>query len=501
MLKRNLIANFLGQGWGALMSLAFIPVFIRYLGMEAYGLIGLYAVLQSCLSILDMGMAPTLLREMARFTGGQHNTKSIHDLLRSVEIIAVGITIVIGVIAWISSNWIAREWLRSNTLPISTVSHAFAIMGIVTALRIPEGIYRSSLLGLQRQTLFNILNGLMSTVRWVGAIVVLATISASIQAFFIWQVIASLVTVAVFSIATYHCLPATTRNGRFSLDSLKDVRSFATGIFGTSLLVLLLTQVDKIILSKILPLQEYGYYTLASVVAGGLYLLVSPIIQAWSPRLSELHARGDIDGMTKAYHLGAQIVSVLMGSAAIVLIVFTEPILFIWTHDHELAQRSTQLVRLIAIGNLLNGLMWIPYQTQLAYGWTSLAIKINMVSVALIVPGILWASPRFGALGAAWAWVFLNAGYVLVGIHFMHSRILPNEKRHWYFNDCILPLLGSLTAAMLVNTLSGTSEPWKLTLLISIGIATTLLISSMLAPLVRAQIFSAISKLAAKPTI
>ena len=68
MLKRNLIANYLGQGWAALMGLAFIPLYIKYLGIEAYGLIGLFALLQAWLSLLDMGMTPTLGREMARFT-------------------------------------------------------------------------------------------------------------------------------------------------------------------------------------------------------------------------------------------------------------------------------------------------------------------------------------------------------------------------------------------------------------------------------------------------
>ena len=85
MLKRNLIANFLGQGWTALMGLAFIPLYIKYLGMEAYGLIGLFALLQAWLSLLDMGMTPTLSREMARFTGGSHSAQSIRDLLRSIE--------------------------------------------------------------------------------------------------------------------------------------------------------------------------------------------------------------------------------------------------------------------------------------------------------------------------------------------------------------------------------------------------------------------------------
>jgi len=59
------------------MSLAFVPLYIKYLGIEAYGLIGVFAILQAWLRLLDMGMKPAINREMARFTGGAHNAQSI----------------------------------------------------------------------------------------------------------------------------------------------------------------------------------------------------------------------------------------------------------------------------------------------------------------------------------------------------------------------------------------------------------------------------------------
>ena len=64
MLKRNLIANYIGQGWRFLISLAFVPLYIKYLGIEAYGLIGIFAMLQAWLGLLDMGMKPALGREI-----------------------------------------------------------------------------------------------------------------------------------------------------------------------------------------------------------------------------------------------------------------------------------------------------------------------------------------------------------------------------------------------------------------------------------------------------
>ena len=440
-LKRNLIANYLGQGWTALMGLAFIPLYIKYLGIEAYGLIGLFAVLQAWLALLDMGMTPTLNREMARFTGGAHSATSIRDLLRSIEWIALGIATLVGLGIWAASGWLASNWLRAENLPIDTVAEAFTIMGAVTALRFVEGIYRSCIVGLQRQVLFNAVNSVLATLRGLGAVGILIWVSLTIEAFFIWQGVISLLTLGVLTSVTYRALPKAERSGQFSMPALRGIARFAGGMMGITFLALLLTQVDKILLSKLLTLSDYGYYTLATVVAGALYMITGPITQAWFPRLSELHANNQQAELITKYHQGAQLVSVFMGSAAIIMIVFAEPILQLWTRDAELASHSATLLSLLAIGNLLNGLMWIPYQTQLAHGWTGLTTRINIVSVAIIVPAILWATPRYGAEGAAWVWVSLNAGYVLIGIHFMYRKILTSEKWRWYGYDVLLPLL------------------------------------------------------------
>jgi hypothetical protein len=67
-LRNNLIANVLGQGWSGLMNFVFVPVYIALLGIEAYGLIGLYASLQALYYILDAGMSATLNRELARYS-------------------------------------------------------------------------------------------------------------------------------------------------------------------------------------------------------------------------------------------------------------------------------------------------------------------------------------------------------------------------------------------------------------------------------------------------
>ena len=447
MLRQNLVANYIGQAWAALMGLAFIPLYIEYVGMEAYGLIAVYAMLVAWFAVLDMGITPTLGREMALFLGGGHTSHSIRELLRTLELVALSAALFTALSLALAAGWLSRHWLSAEDLSESVIREALSIMGCVMALRLLEGIYRSSIIGLQRQVVLNVINVVFSTLRSLGAVAVLVFISPTIKAFFLWQAAVSLISLIALAMTTYSTLPPPTGRARFSVSALKTVRRFAGGMIGITLLATLLMNVDKVLLSKLLTLAEYGLYALAAVAAGGLYMLIAPITQALFPKLCELQALGNQAALAKAFHQGAQLVSVVAGSAAMVLIFFAETFLRLWTQDGVIAAQAAPLLSTLMLGNLLNGLMWVPYQAQLAHGWTGLTVKVNFVAVLVVVPLVVLATQRYGAQGAAWIWVGLNAGYVMITMQLMHRRILISEKWRWYCNDLFLPLAAGGTCA------------------------------------------------------
>jgi O-antigen/teichoic acid export membrane protein len=448
VVKLNLFSNFIGQAWSALMGFAFIPLYIKYMGIESYGLIGIFALLTAWLGLLDIGMTPTLNREMGRYIGGIHTSKTIWDLLRSIEIIAFVISVLLGVSIYFGSNFLASTWLKVENIPLNNVVEAFTIMGIVTSLRFFESIYRSSILGLQKQVVFNIANSVIATIRGFGSLAVLIWVSPTISAFFIWQCIVSVISVITLRVITYKLLPKINFTPKFSFSVLKNVKTFAIGMILNMLLALLLTEVDKIILSKLLPLSEFGYYTLASIIATSLTILISPITQALFPKLSELVAKRDEVSLIKTFHQGSQLVSVLIGSAAMVLFFHSNLFLQIWIKDPITTIKSYKLLSFLVLGSLLNGIMWIPYYTQLAHGWTSLAAKINTVAVIVIIPAIYIVVPKYGAEGAALIWCILNAAYILIGMQFMFQKILINEKSKWFLNDVIFPISSALIISL-----------------------------------------------------
>ncbi len=446
-LKRNVIANYFGQGWTALMGLAFVPLYIKYLGMEAYGLIGVFAMLQAWLTLLDMGMTPTLNREMARYTAGAHNAQSIRDLLRSLEVICIAIALLIGITIWFLASWLSTHWLQAEKLPAEKVAEAIAIIGFVVALRFIEGLYRGAILGLQKQVWLSAVGSGLATLRWGGAVCVLIWVAPSIEVFFVWQGLVSLLSIFVFAMAVHQHLPKSSQAARFSWERLENIWRFAGGMMVTTLLALLLMQVDKIILSRILSLEMFGYYTLAGTVASVLYQLTAPVTQAYYPRFIEMVTQENPAGLIAIYHQAAQLISTLAIPAALMLVFFGERLLALWTGNEVLAHNAAPIMALLALGTMLNSLMHIPYMLTLAYGWPGFAVRQNAIAVLLLVPAILWAAPRYGAIGAAWIWIILNGGYVLVGIHFMHVRLLPKEKWRWYGRDVALPGLTSAVTA------------------------------------------------------
>lgn len=431
------------------MNLAFIPVYIKFLGVEAYGLIGLLGLLQAWFTLLDMGMTPTLNREMARFTAGIHSPQSIRNLLRSLEILCFGLAALIGASIWGSSDYLANNWLKAEALPASTVAQAISLMALVVALRFVEGIYRGSLVGLQCQVWYNGANAVLATVRNGGAVLVLMWISATTQAFFLWQALVSLLSVAILSSYVHRTLPDAPSPPRFSRKSLEGVWKFARGMIGISIVAFLLTQVDKVLLSRLLSLELFGYYTLATTLAGLTYMLVAPVTAALFPSMVTLVNTDDRAALASMYHQGAQLVTVMTAPAAMLLCLFSGGVVFMWSGDAGLAANTAPILSALVLGTFLNGLMWMPYQCQLAHGWTSLVFKGNVAGAAVLVPAIFWAVPHYGAVGAAWIWVAVNIGFILVVIPLMHLRLIPREKWNWYVGDVLLPLGGAGGIALL----------------------------------------------------
>ncbi|HDH07966.1 MAG TPA: polysaccharide biosynthesis protein, partial [Gammaproteobacteria bacterium] len=111
--KRNIIANFVGRGWSGVITLIFMPVYISLMGIEAYGLVGIYLSLFAVLFLLDLGLSTTLNRELAKLSARNENVQQMRNLVRTLELIYWVTAVLIGVCIVLLAPLITHYWIKA----------------------------------------------------------------------------------------------------------------------------------------------------------------------------------------------------------------------------------------------------------------------------------------------------------------------------------------------------------------------------------------------------
>lgn len=466
---------------------------MSYLGIEAIGLIGFVAFVQSCLSVLDTGLSATITRELSLFSSGKISTLQIRQLLRSCEVFVLIMACIAGGAIYLLYLFASRDEIAKTDLrnSLSTI----ALPGTVLIVsRFAEGIYRSSLIGLDRQVTANGLTLVASLIKNGGTWLGLALIDSTIWMFFLFQALTGLLSLVFFLSTLYQVLPRVSVPVYPTLIALRRVFAFARGIVMTSILSLIVTQSDKAILVSFSSLADFGMYVCAGTVAGLLNQVITPVYVSFYPRLVASVSRNDASAASKLYHLSSQLISVTSGSLAVVLIVFTEEIVFAWTGDCELAKAVVLAGRLLVLGNLFNCIGHMPYALQLAHGWTGIHARLNFVSVLLVIPCLFMTIPHFGTVASAYTWAVWQGLFLCGSVGIMNSRLLEKDIITWMLNDVIYPLaMAILPIVFLYNFRSLAVSRFEILIYITICFSMSFLCSAMGASLLRHSFFPKLS--------
>jgi O-antigen/teichoic acid export membrane protein len=440
----NVVANYLGKLWGIVSIYAFVPVYVRFLGIDAYGLIAFNAIALALLFIADAGLSAAFAREAAKAQHGQ----DLLDLLTSIERVLFSILIVVSAIFMLAVPIIGSHWLTSTgTVSEVQVRQCLWLMGIALVPQIAMSLYFGGLMGLQRQVSANLLWTGFSIAR-SGFVIIPIYFVPDIRAFFIWQ--------AFVSIAMLLIMRAVLRNqiitpikdtspykirGNFSWPALRAIRSYAAGMLGISIIAALNTQLDKLVVSRMLPLNEFAQYSLASTLAQVPYILTLPIAAALLPRLTSLLHRDEQRGQLITLYRNASYYMASVGAVSgLGLSLFMPDIFSLWMHGESIGGDTVQAASLLAVGSTFLTLQLAPFQLSLANGHQTTNLRLGVVMLLVSVPLLVLLTQKYGVLGAAIPWLLLNL------VAFAYLSIALNKRfplvslSKWFFEDNALPV-------------------------------------------------------------
>lgn len=440
-LKLNIFANYIGKFWSNLLSFLLVPVYLHYLGVEVYGLIGAFYAVTSFVNLLDLGLGTTINREVALRKSIPEKRGSIPNLLKTTEIIYWCIGLGLVVLMALLAQPIATQWFKIEKLHLGTVRWVVLILGLTVAIRWPVTPYRSTLIALEKQVPLNIGEATLKTFRELGAVVILVWISPTIMAFLVWQSLLALAEVFLMMILAWHFLPVKKTRPCFEFNILGEIWRFAIGMNWITVVSLLLTQMDKILLSKLVSLEQFGYYSMANTLASSIVTFFHPFSIAISPHFTALVAQGEEQKLKEIFHKSSLFISLLLTPVATMLMFCAPTILEIWIRSPEVVTQASHPLRLLTFGMLMGSLFHVQYLLQLAIGKPQIYALFGSFSLILVVPAMFWLISHFELVGAALVWAILNTAYYLILSRMTHRYILHHEYQRWLFQDTLIPIV------------------------------------------------------------
>lgn len=442
-LKKNTIANYLGQFYTMFIGIFMLPFYLKYLGAEAYGLVGFFTMLTSIMMLLDMGFSSALTRETAKLKDKINGLLQIKETLRSVESMISILSLVIFVGVFFSSAWIVAYWLQVHELSFEVVENCIKLMGFMIALRWYVSLYNGMVLGLEQQVWLNVYKVIIATLKFGGGLILILFISDDIFYFFIYQAFVAVIELVVLNLKVYGDLPKT----KFLLPSLKSIKHiapFALSLAYTSGVWIVYTQLDKLLLSHYIPLEKYGYFALVVTVSTAIMQFSAPLSQAILPRMTSLLSNGKEKEMLFLYRKGTQFVSIVIFSVVGMVAFYSYELLYSWSGNVEAARWAAPVLFWYAIGNGFLAILAFQFYLQFAHGNLKYHIKFNTYFPIVVLPIVFYTVSNYGAMGAAITWAVVQVVVFLIWPPYVHSKFAKGIHKDWMMKDIFPSLLGTV---------------------------------------------------------
>lgn len=401
-LARNIGYNLGGQL--ALVGLTFVAAKYVFagLGPDALGLIYFSQIINGLIvAAVSAGIGATLVREIA---ASSRDRDRVRRLVRSGAAFAWTAYAAFAILLVAAAPWIIDRWIDLEHLERSTAIRTMRILGASTLLTIPLTFYGSVFRGLQTMGPPNAVDVGGLLVQHLGT-AWLAHTGHGIEMVAWWIAatyacrVAAIAALAAGTFSWRGLVPA------FDASPFRHAKRAASYMLAISLLRIVNTQTDKVIISSVLPIADTGLYGLVygAVSRGGI--LCAAVMQAALPVLSE-QAAGDrrAELVRYAHRLQSLICYGLVPFYALVALGIR--ILMTSVVGVDTAHVMIVPAQLLALGFYLNSSMNVPYFVAIADNHAELIMRLALLQLCVTLPvtGVLTWQLGFVGAGIAWVW-------------------------------------------------------------------------------------------------
>lgn len=440
-LKKNIVANYIGNFLAVLVNFLLVPIYLEYLSIEEYGVVTFFSTVTSAFVILDMGLGLTVNKEIASSLAKNETGKETGNIIRTFEAVYWSIAFFIGLILFFTAEIISRNWLNVQEISSETLTVIVSLMGLALIFKWPISFYNNALSGFQKMVNLNIIKSIIYVLNIVGIFILFRFFNLNLKGVFIFLTFIYLFNTSLLIYNLWSFGGLSILKSKFKIKILKKSKKYILSIGFFSIIGTLFVLLDKIVISKFFLISDLGHYSIVSMMTLALLQIVYPVSSAIFPKFVENYTKGEDEKSFQVFRKGYQIVITLLFSISSVLIFFKEEILFLWLQSEFVANESV-----VYFNSLLYGTIFYSLHVLIISIYTSIGITkpinylylcvsflyIILLTISVFENNILWVS---------YSWLIVNF-ILLLGSFYLGVKILGSKRMfHFFINDFILPTL------------------------------------------------------------
>lgn len=433
LLAKNIFWNLLGQIVPMLVAIVSIPLIIKGLGFERFGLLTIVWVLIGYFSIFDLGMGRALTHLVAEKLG-KGQAKEIPQLAWSALLLMllfglIGTLVMIFLSPWLIQNVLKiPESLQKETLD------AFYLL----AFSIPIVISTSGLRGiLEAQQHFAFVNAIripMGIFTYLGP---LLAIQYSQNLFIVIAVLLLIRLIAWIAhlLLCFYVMPSLRHGFTLQCKGIYPLLNFGSWMTVSNIVSPAMTFLDRFFIGAIISVAAVAYYVTPYEVVTRFAIIPSAIVGVLFPVFSATFKK-DRNMAVLLFGRAVKYTFIILFPIILVVVTLAHEGLELWLGT-EFAINSTHVLQLLAVGVLFNSIAHIPFALLQGAGRPDLTAKIHLMELPFYLIAIWWLIGHYGIEGVAIAWMARTTLDAII-LFIMAKRILLYKTKIFQHIEYIL---------------------------------------------------------------
>ncbi len=424
----NIAANLGGQFILLVLGVVAVKLVYGRLGQDALGIVLFVQTLNLVLAgVLDLGVSSVTVREVAAHA--DDDAGYVRGLVRTASSLYWVVFALVAVALLLAAPWIVTHWLRLHVMDPATATGVIRLLGVAALTALPRALYTSLFRGLQRMTLSNGIDVATGLLQQVGTVVILAR-GGGLSLVVTWLAVGYVAAIIADVLVLRLFLGWSSLIPGWSASAVRRNLWFSAHMTFISAVGAILTYLDKLVVSALLPIATLGSYAFTSSLIARGAVVSTAVADAAYPSMSSL-AHRDRPALLAQYRTLQELVCFLTVPVFAGLALLSLPLLRA-VFGATVAQTLLFPAVALCVGYYLNGTLMIPYLHSLAVGKPEITSHLSAMALIVVVPVTIGSVMAVGVTGAAFGYLAYKVFFYLVGVPRYCRECLRIPVLSWY---------------------------------------------------------------------